>query len=411
MNKSLKKSLIIYTCLALVLTGMATVSYAITATDADAYLTRSEFAVDISTLQLKLDEAESGLFGKINKYRSSDVKFVTYDTPNKYRTGNSAYAGLHNGGNWFLRPKTYSSGNIYGYGPGDQYTEYNKGYNKTISIYRLYNGNYYITNGLSYNASMDAVSTRYLGGVNFAVPVENLPGWYFVFMTYYQAANTVPYYASLIKLDPNVPYPANTTESSKIQQTELILRLKKDLFVYSSPLIVKLTENVQSYSGTANYYSGNQYMNGLNRSWLSDQSTSTSRTIYFKGWLDSKTGDYMISIRNMRPSCSVEGNFYQFVFDQGANNFISRFMPADNVEYVMGSQWMYHHYGSSFAAMYPNPLHIGDGLVNDPYYEYEFVDCVNGIKYWHAYKKPSKVKLGTSQTSIDGAHYSLPIVY
>ena len=81
MSKYLKKCLIIYTSLALILVGMAGATYAITATDADQYVTRSEYSVDMSYIQLKLDEKESSLLGIINKYRSTDIKLTTFDTP------------------------------------------------------------------------------------------------------------------------------------------------------------------------------------------------------------------------------------------------------------------------------------------------------------------------------------------
>lgn len=64
MNKYIKKCIIIYTSLALILMGMAGVTYAITATDADQYVTRSQYAVDMAHLQNKLDEQEAGLIDR-----------------------------------------------------------------------------------------------------------------------------------------------------------------------------------------------------------------------------------------------------------------------------------------------------------------------------------------------------------
>ena len=61
MNKYIKKCLVIYSALALILVGMVGVTYAITATDADQYVTRSQYAVDMAHLQNKLDEQEAGL--------------------------------------------------------------------------------------------------------------------------------------------------------------------------------------------------------------------------------------------------------------------------------------------------------------------------------------------------------------
>ena len=45
-------------------------------------------------------------------------------------------------------------------------------------------------------------------------------------------------------------------------------------------------------------------------------------------------------------------------------------------------------------------------------FDIEIVEGVNGIKYWHSYKRPSKSKtLNGYVNSILGWHYSLPIVY
>ena len=54
MNRCIKNSLIIYTVLATILCGMIGVTYAITATDADQYVTRSQYATDMSRLYEKL---------------------------------------------------------------------------------------------------------------------------------------------------------------------------------------------------------------------------------------------------------------------------------------------------------------------------------------------------------------------
>ena len=89
----MQKCLIIYTSLALILVGMAGATYAITATDADQYVTRSQYAVDMAYLQNKLDEAEAGLLVNINRFRSTDVKMVTWDTPTRQAaaSGSSYY--------------------------------------------------------------------------------------------------------------------------------------------------------------------------------------------------------------------------------------------------------------------------------------------------------------------------------
>ena len=66
MNKYIRKCLIVYVSLATILCGMVGVTYAITATDADQYVTRSQYAVDMAHLQNKLDEevhAETGQSG------------------------------------------------------------------------------------------------------------------------------------------------------------------------------------------------------------------------------------------------------------------------------------------------------------------------------------------------------------
>ena len=102
MNKYIKKYLVAYISLAVIMCGMVGAAYAITAADAYSYVTRSEYATDMSYLQSKLDETESTLMGQINRYRSTDVKFVTWDTPTKYDTS-AADGGYHNGGNYNVR--------------------------------------------------------------------------------------------------------------------------------------------------------------------------------------------------------------------------------------------------------------------------------------------------------------------
>ncbi len=91
--------------LTLILVGMAFSAYAITATDADQYITRSQYSVYISELSTLLDETESNLLGKINKYRTTDVKFVTWDTPNKYYNTQGGDGGYHTGGNYFPKKR------------------------------------------------------------------------------------------------------------------------------------------------------------------------------------------------------------------------------------------------------------------------------------------------------------------
>ena len=104
MNNYIKKCLIVYISLATVLFGMVGVTYAITATEADQYVTRSQYAVDMAYLQNKLDEAEAGLLGNINKYRATNVKFVTYDTTtvkNEQKNEFKIYVTGYTGGNYF----------------------------------------------------------------------------------------------------------------------------------------------------------------------------------------------------------------------------------------------------------------------------------------------------------------------
>ncbi len=61
MNRHIKRYLVVYIALVLALVGITGVTYAITSTDADQYVTRSEYAVDMAHLQSKLESAEAGL--------------------------------------------------------------------------------------------------------------------------------------------------------------------------------------------------------------------------------------------------------------------------------------------------------------------------------------------------------------
>ena len=78
-----------------------------------------------------------------------------------------------------------------------------------------------------------------------------------------------------------------------------------------------------------------------------------------------------------------------------------------------------YYYPKTYSGMYdthsyiPAAYFIGTGIEGDVYWQYEFVDCENGIKYWHAYRPPALAPLSTysdKPTSV-GIHYSLPIVY
>ena len=64
----------------------------------------------------------------------------------------------------------------------------------------------------------------------------------------------------------------------------------------------------------------------------------------------------------------------------------------------------------------PSPRFIGmttgSNIFGNDAFDIEIVEGVNGIKYWHSYKRPSKSKtLNGYVNSILGWHYSLPIVY
>ena len=94
-----------------------------------------------------------------------------------------------------------------------------------------------------------------------------------------------------------------------------------------------------------------------------------------------------------------------------------RWLPADNVEYVCGNtNGLYTTSYSGAGWGYPAAELIGTGRDADQFWEYEFVDCINGLTYWHAYKPPAKAtKPGAAAPgraiSPAGIHYSLPIVY
>ncbi len=406
MSSYIKKSLLIYISLVIICLGMAASAYAITADEAFKYLTRSQYATDIAYLQLKLDEAESGIVGKINKYRSTDVKFVTYDTPTKYNTAKgSPYAGgYYNGGNYFPRKRYESGGWLWAWGP-DGLAATKTGSNKDIRICRIWNGNYYITNGTAYSNEAATNASYNYPGCNFAVPVENLPGWYLVLFHYYTDSRAM-YYTSLIKLDPNVPY-GSRAEQLAISSKELQIRFKKDLFILTSDVTTPLSTTPTKTSVSTNYYNNNAYFHGLNRSFTSGH-TTTSKVINYTGYVEEKTGDYIIKITGMSPCCPEYG--YQQYLMTEQNQMLSRYIPADNVEYVQYAT-IYMEYRTDTSSCWPDSRHIGDGLLVDPYFTYEFVDCANGIKYWHAYRKATKDKIGTTRQYPFGIHYSLPIVY
>ena len=414
MNRYVKKTLMIYITLALVLIGMASVSYAVTAADAYSYVTRSEYSTKMSELQQMLDEKESSLMGLINKYRTTDIKFVTFDSPDKYNTSNDYYGGEHTGGNFLPRTKFSSSTSGWGYAWGyyQGIADAQNGYAKSYTLHRLWNGDYYITNHMMWRGSLDASTsaTYYVGGINCAVPVENLPGWYIVMYSWRQNYRYIEWNFSLVKLDPTVPY--NMTDA-EIQNKELIIRLKKDLWTYVAPGTTRLTNTKNTITKNLPMYVNTNYDTPLTHSHYSGNSTSTQNAVLCSGWLDPDTQDYMISYKNFPPTSPTNGT-RTLIYSDGQDAMLTRFVPKDNVEYTMGPCAIHEYQagiGASYPSFVPDSRNIGNGQGYDSYYEYEFVDCVNGIKYWHAYKKPGKELLGTANPVIFGFHYSLPIVY
>lgn len=400
MNKYIKKTLVIYLSIATILVGMAGISYAITAGEADAYVTRARYTVEMEALQNKLDEAEVTLLGKINKYRSSTIKFVTYDTPNKYDTkAASPYSGgLHTGGNFFPKTRYNNDGYTYIWGTTSSIANAKNGIYRVYYLNRIWNGNFFMTNPV-YSSSEGTNPYIYYGCFNFAVPCENLPGWYLVLKSY-RNDFYARYFGALVKLDPNVTYDDATTIPSK----ELVFRLKKDLFVYSATTTPKLTTTPVTTTASLSYYNNvSSNHSGLSRGYYNMATPNTGLSVTSKAWIETTTGDYMFTMRGLRPCCPTYG-FQEVVIDA---QYIARFIPSDNVEYVQYATV----YAESGVTGFPDSRHIGDGQVNDPYWEYEFVDCINGIKYWHAYRKPTKIKLGTDDPLAHGIHYSLPIVY
>ena len=419
MSKYLKKCLIIYTSLALILVGMAGATYAITATDADQYVTRSEYSVDMSYIQLKLDEKESSLLGKINKYRSTDIKLTTFDTPDKQfiSSPTNTYAGYHMGGNFFPRKKTHSSTQqTYTYGIyGSMYNRGTLNYRNDINIYRLWNGNYYVVPALGAKESTSNDSaTEYYARVMCAVPVEDLPGWYLVLGAYMQDYYYIQWGHSLVKLDPKVPMPSNE-EQTVIFNGKHTIRLKKDLWDYCGDYTTKLTTNVQTTTATSvSWYYARDWVGPLIPSWISSASAQMTGNETWTGVVDAATGDYILTFTGVRLSSGYYNNCLGVY--SGANCMINRFIPKDNVEYLMGSgtgnSLNYQEPNGSVVA-YPDSRYIGTGLYDDPSWEYEFVDGVNGIKYWHAVRKACKPadKKGTRSSNSLTFHYSLPIVY
>ena len=414
MNKYIRKCLLIYVSMAIILCGMVGVTYAITATDADQYVTRSQYAVDMAYLQNQLDEAEAGLMGNINRYRSTDIKFTTFDTPNKYKTS-TIYAGYHNGGNFFPRKVIVSNGDHYMYGHyAKQYNRITSNRTNDLVIYRLWNGNYFVSPSFAGKESKsDDTIVEYVGHAMCAVPVEDLPGWYFVMGYYRNRAAAASMTASLVKLDPNAPYPSNV-EIQQIKSAEHTIRFKKDLWQYNSVE----TETSRAFTTTpisrdtgTSYNPAANYLHPLSAQHLSNWSFTVSETISWKGWLDPNTGDYMMTFKNIRPV----HNYYDdpVYYHQGDSWLPCRFIPKDNVEYMMGPTGYLSIGGSARSSFSRNVPHARSiGMPTEQYqigWTYEFVDGVNGIKYWHAKYTPTKVDPRNSYNV--AINYSLPIVY
>lgn len=429
MNKYIKKCIIIYTSLALILMGMAGVTYAITATDADQYVTRSQYALDMSYLQTMLEEEESNLMGNINKFRTTDIKFVTFDTPDKQYRTNDVWDGYHNGGNMWPRPHTSSIGttgywsyNSLGWASSMLSTSGGRqdGMYSYISMYRLWNGNYYVTNDLGYsnttNPSYSGDKFVWYTFVHCAVPVENFPGWYLVLSAYRQYTNYITWQGAFVKLDPNVPYP-NAAGVTAMDAAEKVIRLKKDLWKYVRQNLDPIPTTPYVHTFNLQRYDYSSYLADSNYSGYSLVSTGITSTL--KSWIDPETGDYMTSYANFPVTCAQNGNrSHSYYLIPNSGDALGKLMPSDNVEYLMGPTVLSTSttVANSTSAYYydkPDPYFIGTGTAGDAVFEYEIVDCINGIKYWHAKKKGHLARPagGGCTPDVYTVHYSLPIVY
>lgn len=419
MNKYIKKCLIVYTSLALILVGMAGAAYAVTASDADQYVTRSQFATDMAYLQNALDEAEAGLMGNINRYRTTEILFTTWDTPDLQTISGDVGAGYHNGGNVFPKP-IYNTSNWHystGWFTNQDAANSIKGSCDPLYIFRLWNGNYYITHNMWYRTNTDtsASANYYTGMMKCAVPVENFPGWYIVLSTYQSVWAGQYWYAHLVKLDPNVPYPSSYTE---LKNADLRIRFKKDLWrkVYTGRNYPTSSTPVTANPGVA-YYT-DYALGPFASSYYSPLSSAGSETLYFASWLEEETGDYLMTVRNMTPvfpDITMRG--YAWYFGNTRGTVVEGLIPSDNVEYMMGPI-MYNQNremgegGVNETNNYPSPRYIGvPNKYSNDMFDIEIVDGVNGIKYWHCYKRPSKTKVNGWMNTAFGWHYSIPIVY
>lgn len=417
MNKYIKKCLIVYSSLALILVGMAGAAYAVTASDADNYVTRSQFATDMTYLQARLDEKESNLMGDINKYRTTDIKFTTFDTPDYEGAPAATYGGHYTGGNFFPRRKTTTSNNAWQFGAFPDLAARKDCMYEIYYLYRLWNGNYYITQDFTFREGIDDTGNPWYACHRCAVPIENLPGWYLVFGLYGQGPWQTRSLTSLLKLDPNVGYdlPAAT-----IQNMELVIRFKKDLWQLAGDRTGAWPINETGISSTSvSYYQNATYAGPFASVFRADggETATGTQTIYFRSHTDPETGDYITKLRGVipsRPGYEVTMNF-GFGGSTGTPN-ICNLIPKDNVEYLMGplaSAYLFTgSYVSNYAMAVPRGDRIGTKQYNDIAWEYEFVDCVNGLTYWHAHAKPRKENYSNGTIGrVYGFNYSLPIVY
>lgn len=417
MNRIIKRTLIIYLSLITILAGMAGAAYAITATDADEFITRSQFATDMSYLQTALDEAESSLMGKINTYRSTDIKFVTWDTPNKQAAATSgSNQGYHNGGNYYPRQATVSNF-IYPYGffngsgrdkKNGRYTNY--------EMYRLWDGNYFFTKAM-YDDDEASTNSVYYPTVNYAVPIENFPGWYLEVRLRGSGGTYASCLVAPVKLDPN------STTKRPAWTDVLTIRFKKDLFKYCGTQVTPLTTTKVRATTSCDYWykdNATSYMTPF--SYTYPNSTAEPRystyNVITDSWIDAETGDYMLNIGLRGCGLSDDGTHaYNYnVWLHNNNCTLNKIIPADNVEYVSGNTLgsvFARGSGSNSYGGIPDAAVIGSGKFDDPYWQYEFVDCANGLTYWHAYRPPSDTKpAGALSNPLPyGIHYSLPIVY
>ena len=415
MSKYLKKVLITYISITMLLCGMAFATYAVTASEAYGYITRSEYSIDMSYLQLKIDEAESGLLGKINKYRATDVKFVTWDTPNNYSKAANYTGGYHNGGNYFLNRPYSSSGADWrrgAFGPFSSVIQAQNGNTTTINLYRIYNGNFLITSGIAYYSySGDTAQYQFATGVNYCVPCENLPGWYLIVSIPFQYYNRLETKVALIKLDPDVPYP-DAAGQNAIKDKELQFRFKKELFTYIHSSSSKINPTKTTATVSQRYYLNNYHCNGFQFLHRSDVSETGYMNLTTTSILDPSTNDFIITLKGMYPCAPNTGSYCYYTSD--ASFRFNSIIPVDNVEYVISWPAYYNYFDTGSTSAYPDSRYIGTGQQTDGYREYEFVDCVNGIRYWHSKCRARKAVPAGATAGAPFAyttHFCLPIVY